>query len=162
MKEITAVPLNAEAFKKFGDVIQKTGATNFHINNGMAVRYHDLATIELAGSLAKPLISIVRGEPYSLPLELKMVERHPLGSQAFVPISGGALLVVVCEDFDGKPGKPKAFMASPEQGVNFRKNVWHGILTPIDEPAEFVVVDRGGEGTNLEEYFFPEAFKIVS
>jgi ureidoglycolate lyase len=89
-----------------------------------------------------------------------MVERHPLGSQAFIPMSPRPFIVVVCPDDDNCPGTPRAFITKPGQGVNYPRNLWHGILTPIGEPQDFVVVDRGGDGTNLEEFFFQESYEV--
>ncbi len=95
MKTIEIRPLTRAAFAPFGQVIAQDGAQNFPINAGKCTRYHDLARIETTGDKARPMISLLRGEPYALPLELKMVERHPLGSQAFIPLGDSAFLVVV-------------------------------------------------------------------
>ena len=89
-----------------------------------------------------------------------MVERHPLGSQAFIPLSGNPFLVVVARDTAEGPAAPLAFRTKPGQGVNIARNVWHGILTPLDGVSDFAVVDRGGEGVNLEEHFYPDPFLI--
>ena len=78
---VTAQPLTREAFAEFGDVIDTDWANHYPINGGMTERYHDLAGIEVIGRNARVLISIFRGKPYAFPLELKLVERHPLGSQ---------------------------------------------------------------------------------
>ncbi len=95
MKEIEIKPLTREAFAPFGDVIETENAHSFPINGGKCTRYHDLAKIETAGDKGRPMISLVRGEPYPLPLKLTMVERHPLGSQAFIPLTDNPFLVVV-------------------------------------------------------------------
>ena len=154
MANILIEPLSPQAFAPFGQVIQMAGAEHFPINNGMTERYHDLARVELGGVHARPLISIFHGQPYSLPLSLKLVERHPLGSQAFYPLSDRPFLVIVAEDVSGTPATPRAFRTAPGQGVNIAMNTWHGVLTPLDVDAAFLVVDRGGDGINLEEYFF--------
>ncbi|MGH6810172.1 MAG: ureidoglycolate lyase [Ensifer adhaerens] len=160
MKEIEIKPLTREAFAPFGDVIETENAYSFPINGGKCTRYHDLAKIETAGEKARPMISLVRGEPYPLPLKLTMVERHPLGSQAFIPLSDNPFLVVVSEETKDGPSEPIAFRTAPGQGVNIARNVWHGILTPLDDVSDFAVVDRGGEGVNLEEHFFEEPFLL--
>lgn len=157
---ITAKPLTREAFAAFGEVIDTDCGNHFQINQGKCERHHDLAKIEADGPNARVLLSIFKGTPYDFPLELKMVERHPLGSQAFVPLSPRPFLVVVCPDKDGAPGAPHAFLTRPGQGVNYPRNCWHGVLTPIGEPQDFVVVDRGGDGVNLEEFFFPTPYEI--
>ena len=161
MKRIPIQPLTREAFAPFGQVIEREGAPNFPINAGKCTRYHDLAKIETTGEKARPMISLLRGEPYPLPLELGMVERHPLGSQAFVPLTDFPFLVVVAEETEGGPGEPIAFRTAPGQGVNIGRNVWHGILTPLDGVSDFAVVDRGGEGVNLEEHFYEAPFLIA-
>jgi ureidoglycolate lyase len=104
MKTIDIRPLTREAFAPFGDVLETEGAHNFPINAGKCVRYHDLAKIETTGEKARPMISLLRGEPYPLPLELTMVERHPFGSQAFIPLSEHPFLVVVAEETSDGPG----------------------------------------------------------
>ena len=161
MKRVPIQPLTREAFAPFGQVIERDGAPNFPINAGKCTRYHDLAKIETTGEKARPMISLLRGEPYPLPLELEMVERHPLGSQAFVPLTDFPFLVVVAEETEGGPGEPIAFRTAPGQGVNIGRNVWHGILTPLDGVSDFAVVDRGGEGVNLEEHFYEAPFLIA-
>ncbi len=109
---------------------------------------------------ARVLISMVRGTPYEMPLKLTMVERHPFGSQAFIPLSPRPFLVVVCHDTKDGPGEPHAFLAGPGQGINYRRNLWHGVLTPIGEEQDFIIVDRGGEGSNLEEFYFSRPYEI--
>jgi ureidoglycolate lyase len=160
MKTIEIRPLTREAFAPFGEVLETEGAPNFPINAGKCVRYHDLAKIETAGEKARPMISLLRGEPYPLPLELTMVERHPLGSQAFIPLSEHPFLVVVAEETGDGPGEPIAFRTAPGQGVNIGRNIWHGILTPLCGISDFAVVDRGGDGVNLEEHFYETPFLI--
>jgi ureidoglycolate lyase len=152
--EIVIEPLTRAAFAPFGQVIETDGAEHFAINAGMTERYHDLAAIELGGDNSRPLISIFRGKPYDLPLALALVERHPLGSQAFYPLSDHPFLVTVAEDEDGHPVRLRSFLAARGQGVNIARNVWHGVLTPLEAEADFLVVDRGGDGINLEEHHF--------
>lgn len=154
-------PLTADAFIPFGQVISTEGAHHYPINAGMTERYHDLARVELAGVHARPLISIFEGRPYQLPLELGLVERHPLGSQAFYPLGESPWLVIVAEDDASQPVRLRAFEPAPGQGVNIAMNTWHGVLTPIDRPARFLVVDRGGEGNNLEEHHFETPWRIA-
>ncbi|MBF0677573.1 MAG: ureidoglycolate lyase [Devosia sp.] len=153
-RHITIEPLTAGAFAPFGQVIERQGAHHYPINAGMTERFHDLARVELGGVHARPLISIFHGKPYALPLSLTLVERHPLGSQAFYPISQASWLVIVAEDEGGTPVRLRAFRPGSDQGVNIAMNTWHGVLTPLERESEFLVVDRGGDGNNLEEYVF--------
>lgn len=150
---IRALPLTAAAFAPFGDVIE-TGADPVMINNGTTERHHDLAKVDLIGQGAHTLINIFRGQPFTLPVEIRMMERHPLGSQAFMPLSDRPYLVVVALDENGSPGEPVAFLAE-SRGVNYRANVWHHPLISLEAVSDFLVVDRGGNGVNLVEADIP-------
>jgi ureidoglycolate lyase len=158
---IAVEPLARDSFAPFGQVIEIAGAGHYPINNGMTERYHDLARIELGGVDPRPLLSLVRSQSYALPLTLRMVERHPFGSQAFYPLSPHPFLVVVALDDHGTPQVPRAFRTAPGQGINIAMNTWHGVLTPLEAAADFLVVDRGGEGNNLEEFFFGTPYLIA-
>lgn len=160
MGTLTIEPLTSAAFAPFGQVIETSGAHHYPINNGMTERYHDLARVELGGVHPRPLISIFHGQPYALPLTLKLVERHPLGSQAFYPLSANPWLVIVAEDDAGIPIRLRAFAPAPGQGVNIAMNIWHGVLTPLEAASDFLVVDRGGEGNNLEEHHFDAPWTV--
>ncbi|WP_170325578.1 ureidoglycolate lyase [Ruegeria arenilitoris] len=151
-------PLTSEAFAPFGDVIEVAGDVDKYINQGKCARYHDRAILDFHGGRAG--ISVFQSEAFSLPIKLEMVERHPDGSQAFLPLSDKPFVVVVAPDEDGAPGQPIAFKTAPGQGVNYHRNTWHGVLTPLHAPGLFAVVDRIGTGPNLEEHWFEEAFAI--
>lgn len=153
MLQLKAQPLTAEAFAPYGDVIDSRSADSFAINGGRAQRYHDLARIETLGDESRPLISIFISEPVDLPLQLTYLERHPLGSQAFIPMHGERFVVVVApkgESID--PSEVRAFVTDGHQGVNYRAGMWHGVQSVIERRGEFVVVDRGGPGKNCDEY----------
>ncbi|MFN0193648.1 MAG: ureidoglycolate lyase [Aestuariivirga sp.] len=154
---IHSQPLTAAAFAPYGQVIQTDGAASFPINAGRCIRYHGLATVDVREG--PPLINIFRSEPVTLPYEFSLVERHPLGSQAFMPLSSDPFLIIACSDGNGRPSEPHAFITAPGQGISFNRNVWHGVLTPLNRAASFLVVDRGGKD-NLEEFRFGEAFRV--
>jgi ureidoglycolate lyase len=160
-RTLIARPLTADAFAPFGDIID-TAVTDVRIpiNGGRARRLPPLAEAVATGDEARVLISLVEGDPYACPLRFDLVERHPFGSQAFIPLSPKPFLVVVCPDEGERPGTPQAFLTAPYQGINYHRNVWHGVLTPLEEPQTFIVVDRGGAGTNLEEHVFQEAWTV--
>lgn len=160
MNVISVEQLSSQSFIPFGEVIETKNADQKLINEGNTVRFHKLATSTAYGKNAKSIISIFRGEPRELPFQVKMMERHPLGAQAFYPLNNHPWLVVVSEDDNGKPSQPKAFIAQANQGVNYRPNVWHHPLMALDQVCEFLVVDRDGEGDNIEEYFFQQPFLI--
>ena len=151
--------LTAEALAPFGDVIDASGAPDKVINQGFCGRHHDLAKIDMTGGQVG--ISVFNAVPRELPYRLDMVERHPLGSQAFVPMSFDPFLVIVAPDDDGKPGHPLAFETTAGQATNFHRNVWHGVLTPLHAPGLFTVIDRVTDEPNLEEYFFDTPYLVV-
>jgi len=152
-------PLTPEAFAAFGDVLDASGDPDKIINQGLCGRYHDRAKLDF-GADGQAGISIFKAEPRSFPYELDLMERHPDGSQAFLPMSPVPFLVTVAPDEDGAPGQPRAFLTAPGQGVNFYRNVWHGVLTPLQPPGLFGVVDRIGPTPNLEEYTFREPYIV--
>ncbi len=154
--------MTAKAFAPFGELIDFDRPPEFTINNGMCDRYHYLAKADAIGNGAHPIISLGRARPYQLPLRLEMMERHPLGSQAFIPLSPRSFLVVVAPDDDDKPGEPLALLTQPGQGVNYYANTWHAVLTPLDRETDFVIVDRFGDGDNLEEFFFSDPYMIIN
>ena len=161
-RRIVARPLTAEAFAPYGDVIEARGAPSFQINGGMCDRFHDLARFEFLGEGARAGISLGVGRPYPLPLSFDLVERHPFGSQAFMPMTPDPFLVIVAPDEAGRPGTPLAFLTRPGQGVNYLRNVWHGVLTPLGREAPFLIMDRIGPGANLEEYRYPEPWTVAA
>ena len=155
---IKAKPLTAAAFAPFGDVLEATGAPDKIINQGLCGRYHDRATLDFSDGKAG--ISIFKGQLRTLPLKLDMVERHPAGSQAFIPMSADPFLVVVAADNNGIPAAPLAFITAPGQAINFHRSTWHGVLTPLSEPGLFTVIDRIGDGDNLQEHWFEAPYSI--
>ncbi len=161
MPSIKIEPLTKEAFLAFGDVIEIRPDGDSHpINSGTTTRFHNLGTVVANGEDARPIISMARATPFTLPLSLEMVERHPFGSQAFIPVKPTRFLVVVAPDEDGRPGSPKAFLAGPGQGINYFVNTWHGVLTALDGETDFIIIDREGAGENLEEFRFPEPWSV--
>ena len=161
-RRLVARPLTREAFAPFGTVIDKRDADpRVPINAGRARRILGLGEAVAAGPGGRVAIGLVEADPCTLPLAFDLVERHPFGSQAFVPLSPAPFLVVVCEDLGGRPGVPRAFLTAPHQGVNYAANTWHGVLTPLGAPKDFLVIDRAGAGANLEEHRFPEPWTVV-
>lgn len=153
MTMIKAVPITAPAFAPFGELLLPKPAADRMINAGRCERHHALATVERGGGEA--IISIFRSDPVTLPYVCDLLERHPLGSQAFMPMGPDPWLSVVAPDEAGRPGAPLAFLVPSGVGVNLRAGVWHGVLTPLDRAADFLVIDRDGDGINLEEIHIP-------
>lgn len=156
---ITAQPLTPQAFAPFGDVLEVSGDPEKLINQGLCGRYHDRAKLDF-GPQGRAGISLFHAQPRSLPYALNMMERHPEGSQAFVPMSQHPFLVIVAPDNAGTPGQPHAFLTAPGQAVNYHRNVWHGVLTPLQEPGLFAVIDRIGNTPNLQEHWFDSPIMI--
>lgn len=145
-------PLTRQAFAAFGDVIEIAGARQFAINDGYTTRVHDLFQPELLGADARILINYFLGRPR--PLDIAMVERHPYGSQAFIPMDRFDWWVVTASA--PRPDALRCFRARGDQGVNYRAGVWHHPLL-VDRAQQFLVIDRDGAGRNLEEAFFEQA-----
>ena len=150
-RDITSKPLTAAAFAPFGDVLDAAGAPDRMINEGLCGRHHDRARLDF-GPDGRAGISIFDAKPRSLPYTLTLLERHPLGSQAFVPMTAHPFLVIVAPDLGDRPGTPLAFLTAPHQGVNFHRGTWHGVLTPLAAPGLFAVIDRIGAEPNLDEW----------
>lgn len=148
---IQAEPLTAEAFAPFGDVLDASGQPDLFINQGRCGRYHDRARLDF-GPDGRAGISIFHSEPSPLPHALELLERHPDGSQAFLPLDRHGFLVTVAPDEGGRPGTPLAFLTAHGQGINFHRGTWHGVLTPLKGNGLFAVVDRIGDTRNLEEF----------
>jgi len=155
VKELRAVPLTPEDFAPFGEVIAWDGGTPVTINQGYAQRVNGLARVDAGDGHVN--LSLFAGEPR--PLSIAVMERHPLGTQAFYPLQDRPWLVVVCGD-PRDTTSYRAFTASGRQGVNYARNVWHHPLLVLDPQSRFIVVDRGGPGSNLEEVIPPEPISI--
>jgi ureidoglycolate lyase len=150
MRRVVPEPLSAEAFAPFGDVIEASAeAEVMAINQGWTTRYNALADVAVGDGRA--IISLFRSRPLTPPV-LKVFERHPLGSQAFMPLSGRPFLVAVARPGAFDPATVRVFRAGPGQGVNYAKGTWHHFLLALEAESDFLVVDReGGEGENLDE-----------
>lgn len=160
MRRVTPRPLTAEAFAPYGDVISaRDGVEQYPINYGATTRFNALARVDAAAEGGGPVISIFRSTP--LPeLVLKVMERHPLGSQAFMPLNGRPYLVAVAPSGAFDPAKIEVFLAAGDQGVNYAAGTWHHYSLALGEVSDFLVVDRAGPGENLDEVVLDEAEQI--
>ena len=156
---IKAQPLTADAFAPFGNVLEAVGKPDAIINNGFCGRYHDRAQLDF-GPDGRAGVSVFKAEPRALPYQLDLLERHPDGAQTFIPMSLDDYLVTVAEDHNGTPVNVRAFIAGAGQGINYRRNTWHGVLTPLAAPGLFAVVDRIGDTPNLEEYLLKAPYMV--
>ena len=154
MTTLAPAPLSAHAFAPFGEVIEIDKARRIQINDGLTTRFHDLLSIDIAGPDGRPVVSVFRSKPLPLPHRIQKLERHPLGSQAFLPMDDNPFLVLVAAV--GNTGAiPVAalrlFITNGRQGLNLHRNTWHHFQIVLHRQSDFVVIDRDGAGHNLEE-----------
>jgi ureidoglycolate lyase len=153
-------PLTRTAFAPFGEVIAAEDSAHFTINQGYAERFNDLAPIDVASEGGSPCVSLFLAQPRPQPVAIRLMERHPLGSQIFYPLQDRPWLIVVCAD-PLQAATYRAFVATGRQGVNYATNAWHHPLLVLDANSRFLIVDRKGPGTNLEETELPEAMALT-
>ncbi|MGB1953238.1 MAG: ureidoglycolate lyase [Candidatus Puniceispirillum sp.] len=154
-RELVIQPLAKAAFAPFGTVIETDGAKQISINQGTTTRFDALAKIDVTHEGGIPIISLFRGTRRASPIAISMLERHPLGSQAFMPLSEHDWLVVVASgnaddsapDFDSLV----CFRATGSQGVSYNRGTWHHPLLILQDSQDFLVMDRSGDGHNLDE-----------
>lgn len=155
------VPLTAANFAPYGDVLETKAAREVRrINHGHTQRYHDLAKLDLHSGGGVATVSIFRTEPLPRPIELKLMERHLHGSQTFFPLQGRPYLVVVAAPGDFRLANLKAFLASPDQGVNYRAGTWHHYNLALEKTSDFLVLDRVAPQEDCEEVTIPERVTI--
>ena len=149
-------PLTAKAFGPYGDVIEAHDSdAHFTINAGFAQRFHNLATVDVARAGGTPIISIFRTKPRQFPLQLQLLERHPLGSQAFIALAAVPFMVVVAPPANQpQMAHLRCFLAAPGQGINYAPGTWHHPLIALNTSTDFLVVDRGGAAgdANCDEF----------
>jgi ureidoglycolate lyase len=152
--------ITKENFAKFGDVISTQNIKPMDINNGYAKRFDNLADINTSNNNGTASMSIFSALKRSFPMKIDMMEKHPLGSQAFIPMKETNFISFVSPSGD-KPNisKIESFVVSPGIGINYKPNIWHFPLIST-ENMNFLVVDRKGAGDNLIIYNF-EKEKII-
>ncbi len=151
--------LTAKAFAPFGNVIE-VGANPLSINYGQTERHHDLAAINTDAKNGRTLVNIFRSTPLPVPIKIEIMERHPLSSQAFMPLSGNPYLVVVAPNGEFDERDIQVFLASSEQGVNYHAGTWHHYSLALGAVSDFLVIDRGGDGENCDEVKLKEPLTI--
>ena len=145
-------PITKENFKKFGDMISTEDIKPLEINNGFAKRYDGIAKLDTKKNNGESTICIFSALKRSFPMKIDMMEKHPLGSQAFIPMKETVFLSFVAPEGD-KPdlNRVEAFIIPKGIGVNYNPGVWHFPLISTED-MNFLVVDRKGEGDNLIIY----------
>jgi ureidoglycolate lyase len=155
-----AVPLTKEGFAPYGDVIEMEGAKHYAINSGSVERYHDLANIHADhADGGRAIVSLAKiNIAGSFPFKFNLVERHPRGSQAFIPMFEAPVVVVVAKPAETiNPADLKAFVTNGMQGFNYHPGTWHMPLMSDQVGRMFVVIDRAGHGCNCDEFSFENA-----
>jgi ureidoglycolate lyase len=156
---ITAKALTRDSFANFGEVIEVSDRNDIlKINYGNTARHHELVRVE--ASDGEVVISIFRSQPVSLPFTVELMERHPLGSQSFMPLSLNSYLVAVAPPGELDAAAIEVFLAAPGQGVNYRRGIWHHYCMALQAESDFLVVDRAGAGDNCDEMRLAEHDKI--
>lgn len=161
MEQLRLEHLTAEAFATFGTVLDIAASEKRMINGGTTERFHALAMADTETEDGRTILSLFRGQPRSFPYPVDMMERHPLGSQAFFPVTQRDWIAVVALDAGGRPGQPRAFLVPGHIGVQYARNVWHHPLIAVGEPSDFLVMDREGDGINLEEFRYETPYLIA-
>jgi len=146
---INPKPITKENFAKYGDVITTKDIKPLEINDGYAKRFDGIANLDTSIDGGETTICIFSALKRSFPMKIDMMEKHPLGSQAFIPMQETTFLVLVAP----KGGKPnideiESFIVPPHIGVNYNPGIWHFPLISTKD-MNFLVVDRKGSGDNL-------------
>ncbi len=151
-------PLTQSGFAAYGDVVESDGRESFFINNDMAERFHNLASITADGDDATAIISLVYSRQFDMPRQVDHVESHPLGSQAFIPLDDSPYIVVVGKAGETPdPNRLEAFVTNGQQGINYHVGTWHHVLLTPYAPMRFVCIDRAGSGNNCVDFHFDAA-----
>ena len=157
---IKPIKITKANFAAFGDVISSNDIKPTDINAGYAKRFDNLANINTSKEKGETIVSIFSALKRSFPMEIDMMEKHPLGSQAFIPMKETTFLSFVSPPGE-KPDidKIESFIISPRTGINYKPDIWHFPLIST-ENTNFLVIDRKGNGENLIIHKF-EKEKII-
>ncbi len=165
MRTLRTEPLTAEAFAPFGQVLQTPMRGDANSNQGTAVRLDRVAALVSTRGSCPPNLAMVRALPQPLPLKMRLMERHPCSSQAFIPLQCSRYLVVVAPTArDGSPDWAglRAFVAGPGQGINYAVGTWHHPFTALDAPAELAMLAwEDGTARDCEEVPLPEPMIVT-
>ena len=149
--KITIKPktINKKNFSKFGQIIDTSKKTYFRINNGYAKRYDNLGKINTSTKKGKTIVSIFSAKKRLFPMKIDMMEKHPLGSQAFIPMKETSFFAFVAPK-GNRPNlkKIKSFIIPKQTGINLNPGIWHFPLISTKN-MNFLVIDRKGKGKNL-------------
>tara|TARA_B100000405_G_scaffold198639_1_gene139286 strand:- start:860 stop:1351 length:492 start_codon:yes stop_codon:yes gene_type:complete len=149
MKVIKAKKITKKNFSKFGQIIDTSKKNPININNGYAKRFDNLINVDTSKKRGKAIVSIFNAKKRKFPMKIDMMEKHPLGSQAFIPMEDTKFLIFVAPKGD-KPNinKIQSFVVPRQTGINYKTGIWHFPLISTKN-MNFLVVDRKGKGKNL-------------
>ena len=136
-------------FVTYGDLISSDEIKPMDINAGYAKRFDNLANINTSKGEGKTIVSIFSAIKRNFPMKIDMMEKHPLGSQAFIPIKETTFLSFVAPSGESPEiSKIQSFIIPPKTGINYKPGIWHFPLISTED-INFLVIDRKGIGENL-------------
>jgi ureidoglycolate lyase len=156
------LPLTRDRFLPFGEVIEASGSQRQPMNAARFERFDDLCNVN-TGTDGRVCVSVARCRSATvLPYRFDVVERHPLGSQAFVPLAPARFVVVVAPPGEGvELTDLQAFVTNGRQGVNYLPGTWHMPLIAFEAGQEFLVIDRADDLPNYEEHVLDESVLLL-
>ncbi len=159
---LTPLPLTSERFAPYGDVIESVMDRKAAMNAARFERFDDLCAIDMSDN-GRVAVSIARCRAITpLPYRIDMVERHPLGSQAFIPLTPCRLIVVVAPPGESvEAADLRAFVSNGRQGINYHRGTWHMPLIAFDQGQEFLIIDRAADGPNCDEHSLDETVTLI-
>lgn len=162
VRRLTPLPLTAERFLPFGEVIEARSKQRETMNAARFERFDDLCKVD-TGRGGRVCISVARCRcATQLPYRFDVMERHPLGSQAFVPLASSPFVVVVAPAGESvEPDDLQAFVSNGRQGVNYRAGTWHMPLIAFEAGQEFLVIDRAGDAPNCDEHTLDDSVLLL-
>jgi len=160
-RRIRPVPLTAERFAPYGDVIEASRAATTGMNEARFERFDDLCHLDAGGG--RLAVSVVCARvPSALPYRVDFVERHPLGTQAFVPLSPCRMIVMVAPAGESvEADELVAFESNGRQGINYHRGVWHMPLIAFDAEQRFLLLDRAAGEPNCDIHTLDEPVLLV-
>ena len=146
---IKSIKITKKNFARYGELISSDGVNPMDINAGYAKRFDNLANINTSKDEGKTIVSIFSAKKRSFPMKIDMMEKHPLSSQAFIPMKETTFLSFVAPPGNSPEiNKIQSFVIPPKMGINYKPSIWHFPLISTED-TNFLVIDRKGSGENL-------------
>jgi len=148
-KIIKPIKISRSNFVMYGDLISTKDINPIDINAGYAKRFDNLADLNTSKDGGKTIVSIFSALKRNFPMKIDMMEKHPLGSQAFIPMKETTFLCFVAPPGESPDiNKIQSFIIPPKNGINYKPGIWHFPLISTED-TNFLVIDRKGDGNNL-------------